>query len=129
MAQRLGVEPGMVVQEIGYGDESVRKSAAEAGGQALVDVDYDDLVDVVLLWFRDDEGELVDALVDTMPGLAENSIVWVPTPKSGRDGSMEPSDISDAAVTAGLAQTSSIGAAPDWTGTLLASAKAARSRR
>lgn len=34
--------------------------------------DYDDLADVVLLWFRDDDGDLVDALVDNMPGLAEN---------------------------------------------------------
>ena len=48
------------------------------------------------------------------------------TPKTGRDGHVEPSEISEAAQTAGLAQTSSVNAAKDWTGSRLVTPKAAK---
>ncbi len=118
----------MVVQEIGYGDESVRKSAAEPAGKPW------SMSTTTTWWTSSCCGSATTRANLWTPGRHHAGARGeqhrlVPTPKSGRDGSMEPSDISDAAVTAGLAQTSSIGAAPDWTGTLLASAKAARSRR
>jgi len=55
-------------------------------------------------------------------------VIWLPTPKSGPSGHLEPSDISEAAPTAGLSQTSSISAARDWAGARLVTPKA-RSKR
>ena len=92
----------------------------------LVDEDYEDVVDVVLLWWRDDDGDLVDALVDALVSLGDGGVVWLLTPKAGRPGHVEPSDIGDAAPTAGLHQTSSISAAGDWSGTRLASRRSGR---
>jgi len=132
LAERLGIQPGMVVQELGYDedvDEQLRAAIVERCGSELTDEDADDVVDVVLVWWRDGDGDLVDALVDAIGPLADNGVVWLLTPKAGRPGHVEPSDISEAAPTAGLAQTSSISAARDWAGARLVAPKAARSRR
>jgi len=72
--------------------------SAERSGSDLVDEDYDDVVDVVLLWWRDGDGDLVDALVDALAPLADNGVIWLLTPKAGRQDHVEPSDISEAAV-------------------------------
>jgi len=48
------------------------------------------------------------------------------TPKVGRDGHVEPSDIQDAAPTAGLSQTSSFSIAADWSATRLVARKAGK---
>lgn len=132
LAERLGVEPGMVVQELGFDedvDSSLRDAVAERCGSDLVGEDSDEVVDVVLLWWRDGDGDLVDALVDAIGPLADSGVVWLLTPKAGRPGHVEPSDISEAAPTAGLQQTSSISAAAEWSGARLVAPKAARSRR
>lgn len=132
LAERLGVEPGMVVQELGFDedvDNELRDAVMERCGGDLVGEDSDEVVDVVLLWWRDGDGDLVDALVDAIGPLAESGVVWLLTPKAGRSGHVEPSDISEAAPTAGLQQTSSISAAPEWSGARLVSPKTARSRR
>ena len=128
-AARLGIRSGQVVQELGYDedcDEDLRTSIEEIAGNALVGEDYDDVVDVVLLWWRDDDGDLVDALVDSLTDLADGGVVWLLTPKAGRPGHVEPSDIGDAAPTAGLNQTSSVSAAGEWSGTRLVAPRAAR---
>ena len=82
--------------------------------------------DVVLLWWRDGDGDLVDALVDALTPLADGGYIWLLTPKAGRSGHVEPSDIGEAAPTAGLSQTSSVSAARDWSGTRLVAPKARR---
>ena len=67
LAERLGVKPGHVVQEIGYDDdcdEELRDAVASGEGVELVDEDYEDVVDVVLMWFREDDGDLVDAPIE-----------------------------------------------------------------
>jgi hypothetical protein len=128
LAARLGIIPGQVVQEIGYDtdcDEGLRASVGEVAGE-LVDEDYDDVVDVVLLWWREDDGDLVDALVDALTPLADGGTIWLLSPKAGREGHVEPSDISEAAPTAGLTQTSSISAGQDWSGARLVSPRSAR---
>lgn len=132
IAGKLGIEPGMVVQELGWDtdvDESVRDAVEERCGDSLLDEDADEVVDVVLLWWRDGDGDLVDALVDAIGPLAENGVIWVLTPKTGRPGYVEPSEIAEAAPTAGLAQTSIISVSEDWAGARLVAPKAARSRR
>ncbi|WP_030688027.1 DUF3052 domain-containing protein [Streptomyces globisporus] len=125
-AARLGFEPGQVVQEIGYDDDvdqDLREGIESIIGADLVDEEYDDVADVVVLWFRDEDGDLTDALVDAIGLLEDGGNIWLLTPKTGRDGYIEPSDISDAAQTAGLSQTKSISVAKDWTGTRLAAPK------
>ncbi len=132
LADRLAILAGMVVQEVGYdddADEELRAAIVERTGTALLDEDQDDVVDVVLLWFRADDGDLVDTLVDSLAPLAANGVIWLLTPKAGRDGHVEPSDIGEAAPTAGLSQTSSISAGPDWSGSRLVAPKSGRGKR
>jgi hypothetical protein len=126
-AARLGFQPGEVVLELGYDDdcdEELRAGIAEAIGGDLVDEEYEEVVDAVLLWHREEDGDLVDSLVDALTFLADGGRVWLFTPKSGRDGHIEPSEIGEAAPTAGLSATSSVSAGPDWAGTRLVSPKA-----
>ena len=126
LAERLGLKPGQVVQEIGWdedSDDELRESIETLTGNELLDEETDDVVDVVLLWWRDGDGDLFDVLSDAMRGLAEGGQIWLLTPKAGRDGHVEPSDIGEDATTAGLSQTSSISAAPDWSGTRLVAPK------
>ena len=122
LGARLGMQPGMVVQELGWDedcDDELRVAVETVTGQALVDEDFDDVVDAVLLWWRDGDGDLVDALVDALVSLGSGGVIWLLTPKAGRPGHVEASDIGEAAPTAGLAATSSLAAAPDWSGTRL----------
>jgi hypothetical protein len=129
-AVRLGFQPDQVVQEIGYDDDvdqELREAIEEITGQELVDEDYEDVADAVVLWFREDDGDLTDALVDAIQMIDDGAPVWLMTPKTGRDGYVEPSDINESATTAGLSQTKSFNAGKDWTGSRLVTPKAARS--
>jgi hypothetical protein len=132
LAERLGIQSGQVVQELGYdedADEDLRAAIVERTGGELLDEESDEVHDVVLLWFREGDGDLVDALINALGLLADSGVVWLLTPKTGRDGYVEPSEISEAAPTAGLAQTSTLSAGKDWTGTRLVAPKASRSKR
>ncbi len=74
----------MVVQELGYDDDvddELRDAIVERCGNELVDEDADDVVDVVLLWWREDDGDLVDTLVDALHPLADNGVIWLLTPE------------------------------------------------
>jgi len=101
----------------------------ELSGTELVNDDSDEVVDVVLLWWRDGDGDLVDALINALGPLTDNGVVWLLTPKTGREGHVEPSEINESAPTAGLQQTSSISATREWAGARLVAPKAARSKR
>jgi hypothetical protein len=132
IAGKLGVEPGMVVQELGWDedvDEAVRDAAEEKAGDELLDEDAEEVVDLVLMWWREGDGDLVDALVDAIGPLADNGVIWVLTPKTGRPGHVDPSEIAEAAPTAGLAQTSNVTVSEGWTGSRLVAPKAAKTRR
>ncbi|MEU6973051.1 DUF3052 domain-containing protein [Kitasatospora aureofaciens] len=125
-AARLGFGPGQVVQEIGYDsdvDQDLREGIESLTGQDLVDEDYGDVADVVLRWFRDEDGNLTDSLVDAIGLLEDGGPIWLLTPKTGRDGYIEPSDISEAAQTAGLSQSKTISVGKDWSGTRLVAPK------
>ncbi len=128
-AERLGIQPGQVIQELGYDedcDEELRESVIDRSGGDFVDEDSDEVVDVVLLWWREDDGDMVDALVDAIGPLADTGVVWLLTPKAGRGGHVEASDISEAAPTAGLQQTSTINAGKDWSGARLTTPRSGR---
>lgn len=126
---RLGITADHVVQEIGYDDDcddALRAAIESVTGEELLDEDTDEVVDVVILWWRDFDGDLVDALVDAIAPLTDQGSVVLLTPKPGRDGHVAPSDIADAAPTAGLQQTSSFSASKDWQGTRLVAPRAGR---
>jgi hypothetical protein len=129
LARRLGISAGQVVQEYGWDDdvdEDLRAAVEAASGEPIEDEDSIEVADVVLVWYRDGDGDLVDTLVDSLTNLGEGGVVWLLTPKAGRPDHVEPGDIEEAAPTAGLHGTSSISACPDWSGTRLASPKGRR---
>ncbi|MGZ0147024.1 DUF3052 domain-containing protein [Kribbella sp. WER1] len=129
MAARLGLEAGWVVQEIGYDDDcddDLRDAIREVTGENFVGDDTDEVVDAVLLWFREDDGDLVDAFFDILTDLKAGGVVWLMTPKVGRDGYVETSDITEAAPVAGLATTSTLSVTDDWSATKLVVPKSGR---
>jgi hypothetical protein len=129
MATRMGLKPGQVVQEFGYDDDvddDLRVSIETLTGNELADEDAQEVVDAAVYWWRNDDGDLVDALVDALTNLTDGGVIWLLTPKSGRDGHVEPSEIDEAAPTAGLHATSTISVCQDWTGSRLASPRSGR---
>ncbi len=128
-ALKLGIAPGHVVQEMGYDDDVdlvLRAGIEEAIGGELVDEDCDDVVDAVVMWWREDDGDLAVTLVDAIGLLTDHGVIWLMTPKPGRPGHVEAEDIADAAPTAGLQQTSTISAGSHWQGTRLVAPRAKR---
>lgn len=128
-ALRLGLDSGLTVQEIGWDediDEALRAGVEAVIGSEIVEDDYEDVVDVVLMWWRDDDGDLVEALIDAIGPLTDKGVVWLMTPKPGRPGHVEAEDIADAAPAAGLQPTTTVSAAPQWQGTRLVAPRAKR---
>lgn len=116
-ATKLGLKPGMVVQELGWDedvDQEVRVALEDAVDGELIE-DAMEAVDLVLLWWRDEDGDLVDGLVDALTDLADQGTVLLMTPKVGRSGHVDAADISEAAVTAGLTLTNGQPMSQDWT--------------
>ena len=129
MAARMGLKASQVVQEFGYDDDvddELRLSIETLTGNELADEDAQEVVDAAIYWWRNDDGDLVDALLSALTNLADGAVIWLLTPKSGRDGHVEPSEIDEAAPTAGLHATSTISVCQDWTGTRLASPRSGR---
>jgi hypothetical protein len=119
---RLGFTAGQVVQEFGYGDDvddDLRAGIESVIGSELVDEDYDDVTDGVILWWREDDGDLTDALVDVRSSLEGHGPIWLFTRKPGRSGHVGHGEIEEAATTAGLHATSTLTIAADWSGTRL----------
>lgn len=125
----MGFKEGDLVLEVGRSrgcDESLRKQVNAITKTEFVDSAAHEVVDGVIIWWRDGDGDLVDELMDALTYLSETGPIWVLTPKVGRDGHVEPSDIQDAAPTAGLSQTSSFSIAADWSATRLVARKAGK---
>ena len=123
---RMGFAAGELVLEVGYGsdcDDVLRSEIVAITGTQLLEGETTEVVDAVILWWRDGDGDLVDELMDALTYLTETGPIWVLTPKLGRDGHVESSDIQDAAPIAGLSQTSTIALAQDWAGTRLVARK------
>ncbi|KGA13307.1 hypothetical protein GM50_22640 [freshwater metagenome] len=123
---RMGFAAGELILEVGYGqdcDDVLRSEIVAITGTQLLEGETTEVVDAVILWWRDGDGDLVDELMDALTYLTETGPIWVLTPKLGRDGHVESSDIQDAAPIAGLSQTSTIALAQDWAGTRLVARK------
>jgi len=127
--ERLGLHADHVVQELGWDedvDDAVREAIETVVGAEMVGGDYGDVVDAVVLWWRDGDGDLVDALVDSLTDLVDGGAVLLLTPKVGRPNYVDPADITESAPIAGLSTTSTQAAGPDWSATKLVAPKNAR---
>ena len=124
--ERLGFKPKMVVQELGWDedvDDGVRVKIEDAIDADMVDGDHGDVVDAVVLWWRRDDGDLVDALVDSLTDLVGGGAIWLLTPKVGRPNAVDAADVAEAAPIAGLSTTTTIAVSKDWSATKLVAPK------
>jgi hypothetical protein len=125
----MGFAAGELILEVGYGpdcDDVLRSEISKITGTQLIEGQTTEVVDGVILWWRDGDGDLVDELMDALTYLSETGPIWLLTPKLGRDGHVDSSEIQDAAPIAGLSQTSTIALAQDWAGTRLVARKAGK---
>jgi hypothetical protein len=125
----MGFQPGELVLEIGRdsdSDDGVRSGISSITGSAIIEGETTEVVDAVIIWWREGDGDLENELVDSLTYLSESGPIWLLTPKAGRDGHVEPSDIQDAAPNAGLSQTSTMAIAADWNATRLVARKSVK---
>ena len=125
-AARLGLTKGMVVQELGWDsdtDDALRVAIEDTIDADMVDSDYGNVVDAVVLWWRDEDGDLVDGLVDSLTDLVGGGVIWLLTPKVGRPNSVDAADVAEAAPIAGLSQTTTVAVSKDWAATRLVTPK------
>lgn len=113
---QLGLKHGMVVQELGWDsdvDEAFRTAVMDSIEADMVE-EAPDAVDTVLLWWRADDGDLVDGLIDALRDLSREGVVWLLTPKHGRPGHVAQADLSEGALTAGLTLTTTASVSKAW---------------
>lgn len=125
----MGFTKDDLVLEVGFAsdcDSTLRDDIMAITGTKFLEGSTTEVVDGVILWWRDGDGDLVDELMGALTYLSETGPIWVMTPKVGREGHVEPSDIQDAAPTAGLSQTSTLSIAKDWNATRLVARKASK---
>jgi len=125
----MGLAKDDLVLEVGHDsdcDSTLRDQLMAITGTQFLEGSTSEVVDAVIIWWREGDGDLVDELMDALTYLSETGPIWVLTPKVGRDGHVEPSDIHDAAPIAGLSVTSTIALAKDWTATRLVARKAGK---
>jgi len=125
----MGFTKGDLILEIGYAadcDDLLRAKIKGFTGTEFIQVDPTEVIDGVILWWRDGDGDLIDELMDALTFLSETGPIWVMTPKMGRSNYVEASEIQDAAPIAGLSVTSTIAVAADWTATRLVARKAGK---
>ena len=131
--ERLGITNEQLILEVGFDesdcDKSLRDAIIAKSGTQFLDATAQEVVDAVILWWRDSDGDLVDELVDALTYLTEDGPIWLFTPKVGRSGYVEASDIQDAAPTAGMSQTTSFPASADWSATRLVARHAGSNKK
>ena len=121
IAARLGVSHGLIVQEVGWDedcDSTLSEAIEDAIGSELLDEDSYEICDIVLLWWRSDDGDLVVGLVDAVRPLADTGRVWLLTPGNGKSNALAPGDIAESAQLAGMVQTKAERFG-DWQGSCL----------
>ncbi|GAB2892451.1 DUF3052 domain-containing protein [Neomicrococcus lactis] len=122
VASKMGFKSGDIVQELGYDDDidfDLRDDLEDIIDSELLTEEDHDVADAVILWWRAEDGDLVDGLVDSQTTLDEGGPIWLLTPKAGRAGHVSPADIQEAAPTAGLHVTKTEGVSSEWAATRL----------
>ena len=116
IATLMGLSRGMVVQELGWDedvDEDLRTQIMDAIDDEMVEEAVEG-VDAVVLWWREDDGDVVDGFVDSLTDLSSTGVIWLLTPKVGRPGHLPARDVAEAASTAGLSLTSPVDVSKQW---------------
>ncbi|MGB7448099.1 MAG: DUF3052 domain-containing protein [Ornithinimicrobium sp.] len=113
---KLGFKPGHIVVEFGYDDDvdSDFRATVEQAAAALEDEAYDGVVDAVLLWWRDGEGDLTDELVDALTMVEDGGFIALLTPGMRRSDRVEAPDVQEACTTSGLTASGPVPVGPDW---------------
>lgn len=114
---KLGFKAGQVVMEFGYDDdvdEDFRGRVETAVTVPLEDEDYDGVVDAVLLWWRDGDGDLTDELVDALTMVEDGGFITLLTPGMGSTGRVEAFDVQEACTTSGLMASGAVPVGSDW---------------
>lgn len=122
--KRLGFDQGQIVQEFGWDDdvdEDLRVAVEDLVQSPIEDEDWTGGAEVVLLWWREEDGDLIDALVDLVGVLEDGGFVVLLSPRPGSPGALEPSDVDEAAATAGLHSSGLLAAGDLWRATRLVS--------
>ena len=73
----MGLSKGMVVQELGWDadvDDDLRNDIMDAIDADLVEEALE-AVDMVLLWWREEDGDVTDGLVDSMTDLSSAGVI------------------------------------------------------
>lgn len=131
LVERLGFAPEMIVQEFGFDDdtdEALRASIEALIGAELEFEDYTGETDAVLLWWRGDDGDLTDELVDMVSAVGDGGFILLLTPRPGRGVEVDPAEIQEASATAGLHSSGALNASDDWRAVRLVLPKAAGRR-
>ena len=71
----MGFAQGEIVLEVGYDsdcDDALRKEIAATVGTTFLEGSATEVVDAVILWWRDGDGDLVDELMDALTYLSES---------------------------------------------------------
>ncbi|NHU49659.1 DUF3052 family protein [Rhodococcus sp. A14] len=99
-ARELSLAFGMVVQELGWGvdvDEEFRRIASGVAGTRPVGENHRGRVDVVPLWWRTGDGNLVGALRGVTPHAADGTVPLAVDPETGSAGAPATREIDEAA--------------------------------
>ncbi|MFT4148109.1 MAG: DUF3052 domain-containing protein [Micrococcaceae bacterium] len=123
---KLGFKTNDIVQEFGYDDDvdfDFRDVLEDTIGSELLYDDDQEVVDSSILWWRENDGDLTDNIVDIMPTLSEGGRIIVLTQKPGREEYVDPADIQEAAQTTGMNASAGINIGPDWVATGLVARK------
>jgi hypothetical protein len=114
---KLGFKSGQIVIEFGYDDDvdaDFREAVESAVAAPLEDEDYDGVVDAVLLWWRDGEGDLTDELVDALTMVEDGGFIALLTPGMRRADRVEAPDVHEACTTSGLTESGAVPVGRDW---------------
>ncbi len=125
---RLGLLGDSVVQVVGWDEDCDTEFLANLTEHVseVVMAEASDVVDGVLVWWRSDDGDLADGLLDALAMLADDGVIWLLTPRPGRAGHMPGSDVKEGVQVAGLQVTSSISVGADWQAARLTAPKSGR---
>ena len=126
--QQLGLTEGMVVEELGWdddADEDFRQAVMEVIDSDLLE-ESPDAVDAIILWLRQDDGDVMELLIDSLTDLSSEGLLWVMTPRIGRPGHVSHSDLAEGVVAAGLSLTTTATVSKDWSAHKIVRPKAKR---
>lgn len=127
-ADLLGLELGLVVQELGWDedvDADLRDDIMDIIDAEMIEEPVE-AVDVVVLWWREEDGDVADGLVDAMTDLTDSGYIWLLTPKVGRPGFISAASLAEGVTIAGLSLTNTVSLAPDWQATKVVRPKGSR---